>query len=334
MTHTTASNDGQRRLPPHRSPVRPRSAAGRASAAQRRREPELRASRAAGPGRAPLRRAPGAAGTGPETDGTVLTEPLSVARNPWEWPLTAAAFAVTACVLALAVHTLLTAEGMAWWVAALVLAGLPGGCWVRRGLLLAEQRAQSVRISPTQFPEAEHAIRRMSAQMGLSSAPDAYVCPSTGRLRAWASGHGTRSYIVISSDLFEFGGSLRDPAALRFLVAHQLGHIAAGHTSYLLRAGTAAGRLVPVLGASLSRAMEYTADNHAHAHCPEGVHAVRLLAGGGHLYPQVNMSEMAERARTDRGPFLFLYNLLSSRPSNTRRMAAIRDRTRPGQVFL
>ncbi|MFB9799588.1 M48 family metallopeptidase [Streptomonospora salina] len=242
---------------------------------------------------------------------------------------------MTASVPAVSVHILWTAPGgAALWAAALVLTGIPVGCWASSGLRHARQRAQSVRISPTQFPAADHAIRLLSARMGLPCAPDAYVWPVAGGQRAWAPGHGRRRYIVVPGDLFETGGGVRDPDALRFVVAHQLGHIAAGHASLWLRASTAPGRLVPLLGPSLSRAMEYTADDHAHAHCPEGVHAIRLLAGGTRLYEQVNMSEMAERARTDRGLFLLLYNLLSSRPANTKRMAALRDPARPGRVFF
>ncbi|QBI52121.1 M48 family metallopeptidase [Streptomonospora litoralis] len=338
MTQKAASDGGQHRMPPPRTATRavpPRSARTRTPAPlSRRQQPRALRAAPAASHRAPTRPVTHAAGSVPRLGGGPPTEPPPVCRHPWEWPLTAAALLVTAVVLAAAGHTLSTAEGAALWGAGILFAGVPGTCWAASGLLQARQRAHSVRISPTQFPEAEHAIRRLSAQMGLECTPEAYVCQDGGRLRSWAGSHGPRRYIVVSSDLFEIGGRLRDPDALRFVVAHQLGHIAAGHTSFWLRTGTAAGRLVPVLGSSLSRAREYTADNYAHAHCPEGAHAIRLLVGGKHLYAQVNMSEMAERARTDRGPFLFLYNLLSSRPASTRRMAAIRDRTRAGRVFL
>ncbi|WP_082126889.1 M48 family metallopeptidase [Allosalinactinospora lopnorensis] len=267
----------------------------------------------------------------PETD--PLTQSPVVPRHPWELPLLVAAVAVTLTIVVFALHTLWTSLTDPQWPL-LALLALPAGFWAVRGLLHAEQRAQSIKISPTQFPEAHRVIRTLSARMGLRSAPDAYVCHRGGRLSSAASGHGLRRYIVISSDLFEVGGRLRDPAALTFVVAHQLGHIAAGHTSFWRRLGTSVAAVVPVLGASLSRAMEYTADDHAHAYCPEGAHAVQLLAGGKYLYPRINLGEMADRARTERGPSLFLYNLFSHRPVNIKRMAAIRDRSSPGRVFL
>ncbi|NYI96624.1 Zn-dependent protease with chaperone function [Streptomonospora nanhaiensis] len=300
--------------------------------AGRARAPLPRSEHTAARCRPPLAPRPGA--VYPVSDRHAPAEPLLVPRHPWELPLVVAAALATLCLLGMAVHTLWTATEVAHrWFGLAVLA-VPAGSWTARGLRHAEQRAESIRISPTQFPEAYHAVQRLSARMGLGFVPDAYVALGSGAPHATPGGHGTRRYLVISSDLFEVGGRLRDPDGFRFLVAHQLGHIAAGHTSFPLRAATSLGRLLPVLGPALARAMEYTADNHAHAHCPEGAHAIRLLAGGKYLYPEVNLSEMAERGRTDRGPFLFLYTLLSSRPANTRRMAALRDRDRPGRVFL
>ena len=45
-------------------------------------------------------------------------------------------------------------------------------------------------------------------------------------------GHGFRRYVFIHSDLLEVGGAAREPDALRFVISHEVGHIAAGHTSY------------------------------------------------------------------------------------------------------
>jgi Zn-dependent protease with chaperone function len=255
-----------------------------------------------------------------------------VPRHPWEPPLLALAVAVTAAVAAAAVHTLWTGTPPLRWAAAAVLA-LPPAAWAVRGLAHARQCAHAVRLSPTQFPDAHRVVREVGAEMGLGAVPDVYVRPGP-EPGARVAGHGPRRCVVVSSAAFGDGGRLHDPAALRFLVAHQLGHVRAGHTSPWWRLGTAAAWAVPGLGSSLARAMEYTADDHAHAHCPEGAHAVRLMAAGRHLYPQVSPGELAERARTDRGLFVFLYTLLSPRPALTRRMAALHDRSRPGRLLL
>lgn len=260
-------------------------------------------------------------------------EVVPATAHPWEKPLLALCVTVSLAFVVVALRLVWSVSGSVLWTA-LSLFTVPLVCWSARGLRYARERAESVRISPTQFPEAYRMVVSLSADMGLARAPEAYVRLGPVSARADAAAHGLRRYLVLPDALFDGDGHLRDPDALAFLVAHQVGHVAAGHTGYWRRMATLGADLVPGLGSALSRAAEYTADNHAHAHLPEGAHAVRLFAGGPNLYTWVNMGEMAARAHTDRGCALLLYHLLSRRPSNTRRMAALRDRTRRGRVFL
>ncbi|CAL9511517.1 hypothetical protein SUDANB121_03668 [Nocardiopsis dassonvillei] len=250
--------------------------------------------------------------------------------HPWETPLLAVCVAVNALLLVLGAHLLLRLTGT-WQAPALALALVPAACWLARGLRYARHRAESVKISPTQFPEAYRVVVMLSAAMGVGT-PEAYVRVDGGPADAGA--HGLRRYLVLSGELFDDDGRVGDPDALAFAVAHQLGHAVAGHTGFWRRVAVLGADLVPLLGAALARCSEYTADNHAYAHFPEGAHTVRAHAGGVRLYPRVNMGEMADRARTDRGCTLLLYHLLSRRPGNVRRMAALRDRGRRGRVFL
>lgn len=258
---------------------------------------------------------------------------LPAPGHPWEFPLFAVCAGLTLALTAGALHLLWTVTGSPLWTLAPVPA-LLAACWVARGLRYARHRAESVKVSPTQFPETHRLVVSLSEAMGLARPPEAYVSTDRRPGHTDASAHGLRRYLVLSHDVFQAGEHGRDPEALAFLVAHQIGHVAAGHTGYWHRVATLGAELLPGAGAALSRVQEYTADNHAHAHLPEAAHAVRLLSGGRHLYRRVNMGEMADRARTDRGGSLLLYHLLTRRPSNTRRMAALRDRSRRGRVFL
>ncbi|WP_150240486.1 M48 family metallopeptidase [Nocardiopsis quinghaiensis] len=260
-------------------------------------------------------------------------EVVPAPAHPWEAPLLAVCVGVTLLMAAGLVHTVWSATGSWVWAAA-APAAVTAAHWKARGLSYARRRAESVKISPTQFPEVYRTVVSLAAGMGLSRTPEVYVRVGGRYREADAAGHGLRRYLVLSDELFGPDGRIRDPRALAFLVAHQLGHVAAGHTGFWRRTAALGADLVPGLGAALSRAMEYTADNHAYAHVPEGAHAARITAGGGHLYTRVNMGEMADRARTDRGFSLLLYHLLARRPGNTRRMAALRDRTRRGRIFL
>ncbi|WP_397221540.1 M48 family metallopeptidase [Nocardiopsis lambiniae] len=250
--------------------------------------------------------------------------------HPWEAPLLLVCVVVNLVVLASAGHLVGLLTGT-WRGTVLVVVLVPAVYWAVRGLRHARHRAESVKVSPTQFPEAHRIIVTLSTAMGVR-VPEAYVRVDGGPADAGA--HGLRRYLVLSGELFDDDGRVGDPDALAFAVAHQLGHVVAGHTGFWRRVAVLGADLVPLLGAALARCSEYTADNHAYAHFPEGAHTVRAHAGGARLYPRVNMGEMADRARTDRGCSLLLYHLLSRRPSNVRRMAALRDRGRRGRIFL
>ena len=84
---------------------------------------------------------------------------------------------------------------------------------------------------------------------------------------------------------------------------------------------------------ALSRAREYTADNFAHSHEPGGIGGIVLLSGGKYLYPEVDGRQLAARAETDRGLFPFLVNAFSSHPVQTKRLAALYDRSEPGRIL-
>ena len=250
--------------------------------------------------------------------------------HPWETPLFIVCAVANALLLGLVAHRLALLTG-SWQAPALASACIPVACWLVRGMRYARHRAESVKISPTQFPEVHRVVTTLSEAMGVHT-PEAYV-RADGR-PADAGAHGLRRYLVLSDELFDDGGQVRDADALAFTVAHQLGHLVAGHTGFWRRIAVLGAEPVPLLGAALARCAEYTADNHAYTHVPEGAHTVRMHAGGARLYPRINMGEMADRARTDRGCALLLYHLLSRRPGNVRRMAALRDRRRRGRIFL
>ncbi|KUP97052.1 M48 family metallopeptidase [Thermobifida cellulosilytica] len=202
-----------------------------------------------------------------------------------------------------------------------------------RGQLYARQRVNGVRITEHQFPEAYQMVVDAARTLGLPRPPDAYVVLGHGQVNAFASGHGFRRYVAITSDLFEIGIRNGDSDALRFVIGHEVGHIAAGHASFWRQFGVSIANVIPGLGSSLSRAQEYTADNHAHRFCPEGAHGLTVLAAGKYLYGKVDFAEIAEQARTDQGFFVMLVNLLSTHPINTWRFAALHNRDRPGRVF-
>jgi len=212
------------------------------------------------------------------------------------------------------------------------------GVYVGRGLINARERVTSIEITPEQFPDVHRRIEHYTAVFGLDKTPRAYIAQEGGLLNAFASKHNRTNFIRINADIFEvgtfhLGPRPKDPAALDFIIAHEVGHIAAGHTTYWYTWLASFINFIPFVGATLSRAKEYTADNYAYSVVPGGVNGIVLLSGGKYLYPLVDGTQIAARAGTDRGLFLWFTNALSTHPVQTKRLAAIYDRSRPGRLF-
>lgn len=217
---------------------------------------------------------------------------------------------------------------------AIILLAAPVLIYLLRGQLYARQRLTGVQIGPTQYPEAHQMILDACARYGLGKVPDAYVVLGNGMINAAASGHGFRKFIFVYSDLFEIGGNARNPEALRFIIGHEVGHIAAGHTSYWRLVGISGSQWIPFLGSTLSRSQEYTADNFGYALTPQGsAGAVATLAAGKYLNHSVDVNSFADRASTETGFFVWLVNGLASHPVLVWRAHALRDRRRPGRLL-
>ena len=209
------------------------------------------------------------------------------------------------------------------------------GIWGVRAFVYANLRSRGVRMSPTQFPEGYRMVVEAAERTGLRKAPDAYVLLGNGRINAYASGHGHRRFVAVYSDLFEIGGAARDPEALRFVINHEVGHLAAGHVSYFRLLAMSVGSLVPFLGTALSRAQEYTADNYGYEGAPAGAPGmIGVISAGKYLGAQVNFNDMADRAATERGFWLHLVAWFTTHPILTWRAHALRDRSRPGRLMV
>jgi Zn-dependent protease with chaperone function len=217
---------------------------------------------------------------------------------------------------------------------AVLLVVAPLIVWFLRGQFWAQLRLNGMKLTPEQFPEAHAMLVDAASRSGLPYVPDAYVVLGNGVINAAASGHGFRRFVLVHSDLLEVGGAAREPEALHFVIAHEVGHIAAGHTSYWRVLGTFASQYIPFIGSTLSRAQEYTADNYGHALVPHGAKAaMATLAGGKYLNRSVDVDAMADRAVTEPGFFVWLANGLASHPVLLWRMHALRDRRRPGRLL-
>jgi Zn-dependent protease with chaperone function len=252
-------------------------------------------------------------------------------RHPWEIGLLVLVIASSVVLYLLAFAVVRSGHLSTLWLGILAW---PLVVYFRRGLTFGMQRVYGVKMSPTQFPEGYWLVVEAAQQFGLSEAPDAYVVLGNGKINAFTNGHGFRRFVVVYSDLFEIGGHARDPEALAFVIGHEVGHIAAGHTSYWRQLSQLAMK-VPFLGQSLSRSMEYTADNHGYAFRPAGAaRAIGVLSAGKYLLRAVDFDGMADRATSETGFFVWLANMVASHPVHTWRAAALRNRSVAGSLFF
>jgi Zn-dependent protease with chaperone function len=258
-----------------------------------------------------------------------------VKRHSAEIPLLVTGTVIVVAALPALAVVIFQAFGI-WWATLFILAFF--SLYLARGFLNAYERANSVLITENQFPDVHARIVHFAREFGLKEVPDAYMVQEGGTLNAFASKHNRKNFIRINSDIFEVGRFAigprpKDPAALDFIIAHEVGHVAASHVTYWYTFVSSFIFYIPFIGSALSRAKEYTADNHGYAAVPDGIQGIVLLSGGKYLYPEVDGRQFVERSKSDRGVFVWFVNALSSHPILTKRLAALHDRSRPGRLF-
>jgi Zn-dependent protease with chaperone function len=129
-------------------------------------------------------------------------------------------------------------------------------------------------------------VERVARRIGLDETPDTYLMQSGGALNAFATRFLGLDLVVLYADLLDACGD--NAAARDMIIAHELGHVRAGHLKghwFLLPA-----MLVPFLGTALSRAREYTCDRYGAAGAGDREGALlglTILAAGGKHAPLV-----------------------------------------------
>lgn len=189
------------------------------------------------------------------------------------------------------------------------------------GLTIGRIRGNAVRVTPRQFAKLYDVVREHAATIGMTRIPDVFVLESGGLLNAFATRFLGRDFVVIHSDVLALAEE-RGDAAVGFIVAHELAHVARGHLKH--RWLTMPARLVPYLGTAYSRACEYTCDRFG-AHCqPDGgVDGLLALAAGGKLFRSVDAREYARQVETEKGFWVNRAELMSSHPHLPKRVSAL-----------
>lgn len=189
------------------------------------------------------------------------------------------------------------------------------------GLFIGRLRGNGVRVTARQFPTLHRLVAEHASRLGMRSVPDVFVMQSGGMLNAFATRFLGRDFVVVYSDVLALAEE-KGEAAVGFIVAHELAHVARGHLKH--RWLTLPGRMLPYLGAAYSRACEYTCDRFG-AHCqPDGgIEGLLVLAAGPVLYHRVDVREYARQVETETGFWVKRAELMSTHPHLPKRVAAL-----------
>jgi len=224
----------------------------------------------------------------------------------------------------------------AWVALAVTVVGILYGALIfvfilfAHALFLAHVKGNGVRISERQLPELHARVKAAAEKLGMSKIPEVYLLQSGGLLNAFATKLLSRNFVIIYSSLAD---ACQDPRQLDFIIAHELGHLAAGHLRW--NALLAPYRLVPWLGPAYSRAREYTCDRCGFAvagDLEQSARGLAVLAAGGKHAASMDLAAFEEQ-RLESGSFwMSVLELVSSHPFLCKRAAALREYHRPGSV--
>lgn len=193
--------------------------------------------------------------------------------------------------------------------------------------------SDAVPVTPRQFPELHELYATLGADMGftgtgLNALPRLYVVNGNGDLNAAAAKcRVRRAYVQIYSDLVDIAYEHGDFAGVKFVLAHELGHVKCRHVD-LWRILLSPITSIVLLHKSVIRAQEYTADRVACYYAPEGAESMAAFYAGKRMYRHVDFDEYLDSIREHRSAFwIRIANFASDHAVGFRRMEAI-GRTR------
>lgn len=254
-------------------------------------------------------------------------------RHRAEMPMLALCIALTVAGIAIAGAAAAAGNEPPAW-ATVAIAGLAapfvlGAVYIR--LHFWKTIANGVEITPEQLPDVYKLYADLAQQMGITELPRLYLVNGNGTLNAFASKcQIRRTYVVIYSDLLDIAYEFDDFETVRFVLAHELGHITCGHVN-LWRTAV---RVLPstlFLGQSMSRAQEYSADRVASYYAPKGANGLMVLFAGKRLYRRTNVAAYTASVNNHKNGFwLRFVNFLADHAVGFRRMDALARVERDG----
>lgn len=198
----------------------------------------------------------------------------------------------------------------------------------------AQYRTMSLRITEKNFPEIYQLIEEYARRLGIK-VPKAYVMQQNGILNAFSAFLPRRQWICIHSELFEVAyREHKDMDSLAFIIAHEMAHIYYGHATLHYNLAIMFSKAIPILGTTASRTREYSCDRLAQRLTgTDGLDAMLVLVVDRHLYKLVDKEDFTEEMRSQRGFFLWVFNLLKDHPVMCKRFVALAEGRGSGKLY-
>lgn len=201
--------------------------------------------------------------------------------------------------------------------------------WILDQSFRAKLLGNSVRISKDQYPEIYEIVERHSQLTGLKKVPDIFIVNSQGQINALAIKFLKDKFLILFSDLVDLMLAHGSTKELSAIIGHEIGHHAAGHTSWWKQILLKPAMLLPFFGSAYSRACELTADRIALYLCGDKDATYRgliaLACGSKFLGPKTNIEAFKQQERSLPSLFAFFHDLYSSHPRITKRVMALEE---------
>lgn len=200
-------------------------------------------------------------------------------------------------------------------------------------MFVSHIRGNGIKIGPNQFPELHKKITELAEKFGMKNIPEAYLIQAGGTLNAMATKMFNANMLILYTDLLE--ACENDTAARDMILAHELGHIHAGHLKW--HWFLAPGMLIPFLGTALSRAREYTCDRYGLVGAASKAGALKgltILAAGAKYASSVNLTEFVKQQEVLNTGWMTIGMWLSTHPPLSKRIAALDEQLAEYAPFM
>lgn len=204
--------------------------------------------------------------------------------------------------------------------------------WITGKFFQASVFGNGVNVNEHQYPEINQIVKESAQRLDLKVLPKTFIINAQGMTNALTVKYLTGRYVVLFSDLIDLlWEDDQQKNQIRFVIAHELAHHAAGHTNFWSNLLMKPAMFIPFLGAAYSRARELTCDRIAAAlvqdqkACTNAL--ISIVSGSRELITLTNKTAFINQEHQVPSGFGFFQEILSSHPRMTKRVIAIEAHT-------